>query len=71
MKNRWGSNKAIRISSKRAAEMWCDLNCYKVPKELKGLKEKDFWGAMEVLKTMTTAKTLEKTWIGFVPRKSK
>ncbi len=51
-----------KISVKRWAQMWCELNCWETPKELgkEALDRVQIYGAMRVCKLMTTTKEIDR-----------
>lgn len=54
----------MKISKQRAAEIWCELNCWYIPKEFKKttMKRDDINGAMIVISYFTTQHEIDKTW---------
>lgn len=56
----------MKISKKRLAEIWCELNCWKAPKELKpALSKNQAWGAMVLIKCLLPQKLIDDTWNRF------
>jgi hypothetical protein len=58
--------KALKISQKRMAEMWCELNCWITPKEFKRRKRKisdaEIGGAMAMIELLTTPDQRGAAW---------
>lgn len=63
----------MNITSKRWAEMWCELNCWETPKELgpKLIPEKELGGAMRVCEIMTTAQEIHDAWTAMIQQNQK
>lgn len=57
----------MKITEKRLAEMWCELNKYLVPKELKGMSPifnhgDDAMGAMKLIESLVGKENCLKEW---------
>lgn len=55
------------MDTKRFAEMWCELNCWETPKEIRKKIKRDLArsevpGAMAVCEAFTTKKEIDDAW---------
>lgn len=53
-----------KYTSTRLAQIWCELNCWKIPKEMKKLKlnKSEAWGVMKFIETLVSKKEINKQW---------